>query len=291
MQKTVKNVEFNYELDLGKIYFDKYQVVKKLKKGSQGKVYLVKNIFLDSLWILKLVKNNDNIFKEEGILKLINSRYFPKIVDIFYKDDFAYIIEEYVEGKTLEKYFNENLNMETNEIIHIGKEIAKALNYLHKKNIIYRDLSPDNIIITPLNKIIIIDLGFCKFNYLKRDEKKSFKSYYISPETRNTLMSNEKSDIYSLGMVLKRGILGKNFFEFSDKYFKKVTDKNLFKVIKKATNKKSNNRYSFIKDFLDDLKNVEKGLRKKEVKNVFLKGILVGFFISILIKVVRIYLF
>ena len=291
MQKTVKNVEFNYELDLGKIYFEKFQVVKKIKKGSQGKVYLVKNIFLDSLWILKLVKNNDNIFKEEGILKLIDSRYFPKIIDVFYKDDFVYIIEEYIKGQTLEKYFNKNLNMETKEIIKIGKEIAKALNYLHKNNIIYRDLSPDNIIITPLKRVVIIDLGLCQFSYYKKGYKKSYKNYYIAPEEKEGVTSTKQSDIYSLGMVLKRGILGKEFFKISNSYFKKIIDKKFLKIIKKATSKELNNRYNLTNDFLKDLENFENYLLKKKNKKIFLKGILLGLVISIILKVVIVYLF
>ncbi|MDM8533463.1 serine/threonine-protein kinase [Clostridiaceae bacterium HSG29] len=199
----------------GYILFDKYEVKKNISYGNMSEVYLVRNIKLGNFWVLKVINYYDNagLFREEGILRNINHISIPNIVDVYYKGNTVYIIEDYIEGVSLDKLIKENGNFSQKQIIKWGIELCDILSYLHNRKpypIIFRDLKPSNIIITNNNKIVLIDFGISKY-------KGSLESDYISSGTRkyapyeqfsNEKITDEKTDIFSLGMMLSECILG-----------------------------------------------------------------------------------
>ena len=162
-------------LFIGQILFEKYKVIKVLNIGPMSHVYLVKHLVIGNYWCLKIITTYDNtgLLQEEGVLRQMNHQMIPKIIDIYYQGNLVYIIEEYIEGKSLKELLHENGQFSEKQLIRWGIELCEIFEYLHLEHlnpIIYRDLKPDNIIVTHNNHLTLIDFGLSKFKTSKKKD-------------------------------------------------------------------------------------------------------------------------
>lgn len=245
-------------LEVGHILDDKYEVIKVIGSGGMGTVYLCKNIRLDNFWAIKETERCDNvsidILSECTILKNLNHPGIPRIVDIFYEKNFVYLVEDYIEGKTLFEYIKDKQEIELENMKNIILEISEIIEYLHGLNppIIYRDLKPSNIIINPSGKVFLVDFGISKFYKVDSDSDTICmgSSGYAAPEQHGLAQSCKQTDIYGMGMVMYFMITGKVPFSGAEPLFDENYNKNMnndvIKMIKKCVQPEIKDRYSSI---------------------------------------------
>jgi serine/threonine-protein kinase len=136
------------------------------------------------------------------------------VYDVGEDDNLYYIVMELVEGITLKKFIEKKGRLEINEAIGIGIQIAQGMQEAHKNHIIHRDIKPQNIIISKEGKVKVTDFGIAKAATSNTITSNAMGSvHYISPEQARGGYSDEKSDIYSLGVTLYEMLLGKVPFE------------------------------------------------------------------------------
>ncbi|MCY6371186.1 serine/threonine-protein kinase [Clostridium ganghwense] len=247
-------------LNSGCILDGKYEVIKVLGKGGMGTVYLCKNIRLQNLWAIKEVKKdfkkNIEILSEPNILRKLRHANIPRIVDIFYENNSLYMVQDYIEGQTLKKYVKEKGFIKTGNICNIILEICNIISYLHSLNppIIYRDLKPSNIMITPKEEVFLIDFGISKIykDYDTNEDRYMGTSGFAAPEQYSLGQSCRQTDIYGIGMVMYFMATGKVSYTgleplMDDNYDNNV-DGNLKKIIQKCVQIDIENRYVSVEE-------------------------------------------
>jgi len=252
-------------LNPGQILDVKYEVIRVLGQGGMGTVYLCKNIRLGNLWAVKEVnskwKNQIDFLAEPNMLKNLSHIGIVRIIDIFYEDDNLYIVEDYIEGKTLKEHANAKGPLSSELVEDISLQLCSILDYLHGFNppIVYRDLKPSNIIIKPNNKVVLIDFGIARI-YKESQEGDTViigSKGYIAPEQLVNIQSNTQTDIYSLGATMFFMLTGKSISlptEIMDeKNYPEHAAKSLVKVIQKASAIEPESRYSDVKLMMSDL--------------------------------------
>jgi serine/threonine protein kinase len=252
-------------LNPGQILDKKYEIINVLGLGGMGTVYLCKNNRLGNLWAIKEVnsqwKNKIDFLAEPNILKNLNHMGIVRIIDIFYEGDNLYIVEDYIEGKTLKEYVDANGSLSSELVVDITLQLCSILDYLHSLNppIVYRDLKPSNIMVKTNNKIVLIDFGIAR-TYKEGQESDTMilgSKGYIAPEQILNVQSNAQTDIYSLGVSMFFMLTGKSIslpteLMFEENY-PEHADKSLVRVIKKASAIESESRYSDIKLMMTEL--------------------------------------
>lgn len=250
-------------LDIGYMLDEKYEVLKVLGAGGMGTVYLCKNTRLDSLWAVKEVKKNENIdlLAEPNILKKLKHFGIPRVIDIFYEADKLYMVEDYIEGVTLKDYIKKNKDLGIEKMGAIISEICDILDYLHSLNppIIYRDLKPSNIMITPENKAVLIDFGISKIYKKDRDcdTVAMGSNGYAAPEQFSGGQSCIQTDIYGIGMVMYYILKGKTaataLEPLVDENYGKEVNRDLKRIIQKCVKIDVNDRYSSVEELKREL--------------------------------------
>lgn len=245
-------------LDIGYILEGKYEVIKVLGSGGMGTVYLCKNINLENLWAIKEIKKNNqlniDILSESNMLKKLNHPGIPRIIDIFYKDDNLYMVEDYIDGQTLKEYVKRKGSLETEEVCSITLTLCDIIDYLHSMNppIIYRDLKPSNIMIAPNEKVVLIDFGISKtYKIVKNSDTIAMGSYgYAAPEQRGLGKSCKQTDIYGIGMVMYymvTGMVASTGLEpFNDESYQNNVNYNVKPIIEKCVENNIEDRYSSV---------------------------------------------
>ncbi|MHC1685501.1 MAG: serine/threonine-protein kinase [Clostridiaceae bacterium] len=252
-------------LDPGQILDGKYEIKKVLGQGGMGTVYLCENKRLGNLWAVKEInsqwKEMIDFLAEPNILKNLSHTGIVRIIDIFYEDDNLYLVEDYIEGKTLKEHVDDNGPLPSELVKDITLQLCSILDYLHNltPSIIYRDLKPSNIMITPYNKVVLIDFGIARtYKEGKVGDTVVLGSKgYIAPEQLVNIQSNVKTDIYSLGITMFFMLTGKPIglpteLKLQESY-PEDTDKNLVKVVQKASAIDPENRYSDIKSMINQI--------------------------------------
>lgn len=209
---------------LGVILGKRYEILEKLGGGGMSIVYLGRDIILNRFVTIKILReqfagDDDFVRKFQREAQAVASVSHPNIVslyDVGNQDDWHYLIMEYVEGKTLKDVIKERAPLPPHEAIYFAQQICDALSHAHNKGIIHRDIKPHNILVTNNGRMKVTDFG------IARAISSATQTYsgnmvgsvhYISPEQAKGAISDEKSDIYSLGVVLFEMLTGSLPFE------------------------------------------------------------------------------
>ncbi|MCQ2749402.1 MAG: protein kinase [Clostridia bacterium] len=192
------------------------------------------------------------------MLEKINHPNIPKIVDLLEDENNIYIIESYVEGTVLSEKIRSEGKIDIDTALKYFIELSELIEYLHnvKPNpIIYRDLKPNNIIVSYNNRLVLVDFSISKFDGESEKTVIAGNKYFSSPE-QMTLNehSDTRSDIYSLGMIALRMITG-NLNQTIDYSLSKYVEipAGLKEIIEKCINYNQEDRYQEASDLLDDL--------------------------------------
>lgn len=148
------NFENSVECDIcsikaGRLFFDEYQLVKKIYQGMLSHIYIIKSKETQELYILKAIDKSQSRC-DADLIKRINHPNIVKVYDVFETDKYVYIRKEYIRGVTLESFIRENGPLNEQEILEIALKLCKIIAYLHSMSpspVIYRDLKPANIIV------------------------------------------------------------------------------------------------------------------------------------------------
>lgn len=304
-------------LKQGQMLEKKYEVIKILGRGGMGTVYLCRNISLGNLWAIKEVnselKNKVDFLAEPNMLKKLNHIGIVRVIDIFYENDNLYIVEDYIEGRNLKEHVDINGPLSSKLVVDISLQLCSILDYLHSFNppIVYRDLKPSNIMITPNNKVVLIDFGIARV-YKENQEGDTVvlgSRGYMAPEQFMNNQSNVKTDIYSLGATMFFMVTAKAVSllinPMSEKNYPIHTPKWLVEIIQKALAAKPEDRYSNINTMISEFraiaddkectktilmkfnrrrtKNVKTIVRKKKKRNNTFKLVMIAIFVCIAI--------
>lgn len=189
---------------LNKLLHNRYQIQYQIGQGGWNDIYLVKDIHLQTLCVIKTIRTtlnekqqrfgNKMLQSEAAILKKITHDNIPKILDLFEEEDEFYLVMEYIEGTSLYQLLIQNKINEKQRIKWL-KECLDVLQYLHENNIMFGDLKPENIMIKD-NRVYLIDFGsaWIKGTYQK---VKSGTMFYYTDISRG----EEAFDIYSYGKL------------------------------------------------------------------------------------------
>ncbi|EAI3822086.1 serine/threonine protein kinase [Campylobacter coli] len=264
-----------------------YEKITFLDKGSFGKVLLIKDVFIDELFVVKkydpddILDENDkkrfykNFLDEIKILYKLNHKNIVRIFNYYpYENIYtAYIIMEYIQGKNIKEYFDNENNLENLNSIFI--QLIEAFTYIEEKGIIHRDIREKNILIDNNGIVKIIDFGLGKVFDI--DKSEDTLNSIINRSNANTLPEEYfqkeytiQTDIYYLGDLIYRIInnLAENKYNF--KYFD---------ILNRMTEKGKELRYQSFIDIKKELNkenfvNLEISQEDKMIYNIFSNYIL-----------------
>lgn len=197
---------------------NRYEIIDKVGSGGMADVYKARDQRLNRFVAIKVLKpeySNDKSFvnKFRGEAQSAAGLSHPNIVNVYDVGDdggLHFIVMEMVEGITLKRFIERKGKLDIKEAVGIGIQIAQGMDAAHENHIIHRDIKPQNIIISRDGKVKVTDFGIAKATNSNTITSNAMGSvHYLSPEQARGGYSDEKSDIYSLGVTLYEMLSGK----------------------------------------------------------------------------------
>jgi eukaryotic-like serine/threonine-protein kinase len=263
-----------------------YKILEKLGEGGMGVVYKAQDTKLDRLVALKFLPQHltsDPVEKERFIheAKAASALNHPNVTTIYEVDEFEgqmFIVMEYCEGKTL-KQMIEKETLSVKKVLDIAIHVSEGLTAAHNKGVVHRDIKSDNIMVSPEGQVKIMDFGLAKLKGATKLTKSGSTlgtAAYMSPEQASGEEVDQRSDIFSFGVVLYELLTGQLPFKgehtaaiiysiLNDepqpvaRYNNKVSAE-LERMVAKTLAKDKEERYQHIDDLLADLRRERKGL-------------------------------
>lgn len=216
-------------LQIGSLVDGKYKVLNKIGQGGMSVVYLALNERANKTWAIKEVRKDgvqdfatvrQGLIAETNILKELNHKYLPSIVDVIDDGDSFLIVMDYIQGKSLKEILketmeNEGLPISVEDVISWGKQLCDVLYYLHTRPnpIIYRDMKPANVMLKPDGEISLIDFGTARVFKTGNSEDTICLGTpgYAAPEQYGgNGQTRAQTDIYCLGATMHHLITGRD---------------------------------------------------------------------------------
>ena len=209
---------------VGKRIDGRYEIQDVIGVGGMAVVYKAYDNIDDRIVAVKILKDeylaNEEFrrrFKNESkAIAVMSHRNIVKVYDVSFGDRLQYIVMEHIEGITLKEYIEEHGVIDWNEALFFSIQILRALQHAHDKGIVHRDVKPQNIMLLENGTIKVTDFGIARFSHSETrtmTEKAIGSVHYISPEQAKGELTDEKADIYSVGVVLYEMLTGKLPFE------------------------------------------------------------------------------
>ena len=273
----------------GQVIDDKYEILKLIGEGGMSKVYLAMDKRLNKSWAVKEIekkakdRNNEIVVQsaiaEANMIKQLDNPAIVRIVDIIDNGNVIYIIEDFVEGETLEALLDADGAQPEELVVEWGKQLCEAFDYLHTRTppIIYRDMKPANVMLTPEGKLRVIDFGIAreyKEHNLKDTTSLGTRGY--APPEQFGGKTDARSDIYSLGVTLFQLVTGRDPCLASTelKPVRQIDPKlseGIETIIQKCVQHDPANRYQSCVELLYDLEHISEigaGYRKQQKKKL-----------------------
>ncbi len=266
-------------IKIGMVIGGRYEIVEKIGTGGMSDVYKAKDHKLNRFVAVKVLKQefSENVnfvskFRTEA--QATAGLMHPNIVNVYDVGDEAgiyYIVMELIEGITLKKYIEKKIRLSVKEAISIAIQVSMGIEAAHNNHIIHRDIKPQNIIISKEGKVKVADFGIAKAASSNTITSNVMGSvHYTSPEQARGGFSDEKSDIYSLGVTIFEMITGRVPFTGettvaiaikhiqeempSPREFVEDIPISVEKIIIKCTKKSPDRRYQNMSSLIEDLK-------------------------------------
>lgn len=209
---------------IGKRLSDRYKILHAIGGGGMANVYLAHDIILDRDVAVKILRidlaDESNLIRRfQREAQSATSLVHPNIVSVYdvgEENDLHYIVMEHVDGMDLKQYIHENHPISYDKAVDIMLQIVSAVAIAHQHHIIHRDLKPQNILIDHDGVVKITDFGIAMAlseTSITQTNSLLGSVHYLSPEQARGGMATQKSDIYSLGIVLYELLTGKVPFD------------------------------------------------------------------------------
>ena len=209
---------------VGKILDGRYEIQEVLGIGGMAVVYRAYDNIDDRPVAVKILKEeflaNEEFrrrFKNESkAIAMLSHPNIVKVYDVSYGERLQYIVMEYVEGITLKEYIEQRRVIPWKEAVHFLTQMLRALQHAHDRGVVHRDVKPQNIMLLHSGNIKVTDFGIARFS---RSETRTMTEnaigsvHYISPEQARGDLTDGKSDIYSIGVVLYEMLTGQLPFQ------------------------------------------------------------------------------
>ncbi|MEN8241535.1 MAG: FHA domain-containing serine/threonine-protein kinase [Chloroflexota bacterium] len=269
-----------------------YRLIEYLGQGAMARVYKAIHPELRRYAAIKILRphfSSDQEFTtlfqgEAQNLALLRHPNIVQVYDASIAGSFPYIIMEFIHGKTLKQFITEyqerQIRIPMVRTMRIVYSVGLALAYAHQKNMIHRDVKPANIILEDAGRVVLTDFGLSRLiSHLDGDASTGFSGTpaYIAPEQALGKVSKPRADIYSLGVIFFEMLTGRQPYEAQNPmavamqhitgevpapkdFFPEIPDE-INNIVRQATAKNTNQRYSTMNEFLQDLTKVRLKVR------------------------------
>lgn len=198
---------------IGKKLDGRYEIKEIIGVGGMANVYKAYDCIDDRIVAVKILRDehmqNDELLRrfrnESKAIAVLSHPNIVKVYDVSFNEDIQYIVMEHVDGITLKEYIEQQKVLRWKEAVHFTVQILRALQHAHDKGIVHRDIKPQNIMLLEDGTIKVTDFGIARFARASQHtvtDKAIGSVHYISPEQAKGEVSDEKSDIYSIGVML-----------------------------------------------------------------------------------------
>lgn len=266
-------------IKVGMMIAERYEIIEKIGTGGMSDVYRAKCHKLNRFVAVKVLKqefseNTDFVSKFRVEAQAAAGLMHPNIVNVYdvgEESGFHYIVMELVEGITLKKYIEKKARLSVKEAVSIAIQVSMGIEAAHNNHIIHRDIKPQNIIISKEGKVKVTDFGIAKAATSNTITSNVMGSvHYTSPEQVRGGFSDEKSDIYSLGITLFEMLTGRVPFNgettvavaikhiqeqmISPREYVPEIPISVEQIVLKCTQKSPDRRYQYAPELIEDLK-------------------------------------
>lgn len=271
--------------NIGKKLDGRYELLELIGVGGMADIYRARDIQEDRIVAVKILKTefagSDEFLRrfrnESKAIALLSHPNIVKIYDVGFTDKVQFIVMEYVDGITLTDYIEQQGVLKWRDAVHFTVQILRALQHAHDRGIVHRDIKSSNIMLLRDGTIKVMDFGIARFNRENNktvSEKTIGSVHYISPEQARGDITDERSDIYSVGVALYEMLTGKKPFDgdtpvaIALKHMqstpKKPTELNetipegLEQIVLRAMQKEPYQRYQTAGEMIKDLEDFKK---------------------------------
>lgn len=210
--------------NIGKKLDGRYEITELIGVGGMADVYKAQDVMENRPVAVKILKpefSKDEEFlrrfrNESKAIAVLSHPNIVKIYDVGFTDEIQFIVMEYIDGITLKEFIEQQGVLKWKDALHFITQILRALQHAHDKGIVHRDIKPQNIMLFSDGTIKVMDFGIARFSRIdgKTMSDKTIGSvHYISPEQAQGLMTDERSDIYSVGIMLYEMLTGRKPFD------------------------------------------------------------------------------
>ncbi|MFR7990620.1 MAG: Stk1 family PASTA domain-containing Ser/Thr kinase [Anaerovoracaceae bacterium] len=270
---------------MSKLLAGRYELIEKIGEGGMAVVYKGKDRLLNRYVAVKILRPEftkdaqfiENFKRESQAAAGLQHPNIVSVYDVGKEGNIHFIVMELIDGRPLSDIISERAPLDYKQAIEITRQVASALSLAHRNNIIHRDVKPHNIMITRDGIAKLADFGIAKAvsdSTLVTETSRVIGSvHYFSPEQARGSYVDERSDIYSLGIVLYEMLTGQVPFDGDNPVQVALMHINddivppsklvpgippaLEKLVMKATDKFQSNRYKNADELLEDLQNIE----------------------------------
>lgn len=271
--------------NIGKKLDGRYEITELIGIGGMADVYKATDILEDRTVAVKILKNefadNEDFVRrfrnESKAIAVLSHPNIVKIFDVGFTDRIQFIVMEYIDGITMKEFIEQQGVLKWKDTVHFITQTLRALQHAHDRGIVHRDIKPQNIMLFPDGTIKVMDFGIARF---AREEGKTISDkaigsvHYISPEQASGDVTDEKSDIYSVGVMMYEMLTGVKPFDGDNpvsvalmhmqndaKPLREVNDsvpEGLEEIVMRAMQKEPSKRYQSASEMIKDIEEFKK---------------------------------